>query len=76
MSRRVEIQPAPRGLARVETFIEGRLTGVSESMSVIAARQRAGAIGGDLVDHTLTPIRPLPMGRQPVAPPRPFGGVR
>lgn len=57
MSRRIEIQPEPRGMARVETFIGRRLTGISEAMPLAAARERAEALAGTravIVDHTTT----------------------
>lgn len=56
MSRRIEIQPAPNGMARVETFVGSRLTGMSEAMPLGAARLRAETLAGSagtIVDHTL-----------------------
>lgn len=52
MSRRIEIQPEPRGMARIETFVGSRLTGISEVMPVAAARLQAETMGGTVVDHT------------------------
>lgn len=55
MSRRIEIQPEPRGMARVETFVGSRLTGISEVMPLAAARRRAEVMAGarfPVVDHT------------------------
>jgi hypothetical protein len=62
MSRRIEIQPEPRGMARVETFVGSRLTGMSEPLPVEAARLRAETIAGagaEIVDHTVTQFAPV-----------------
>lgn len=67
MSRRVEIQPAPRGMARIETFVGRQLTSVSEAMPVAAARLRAESLAGArfvIVDHTRT--EPAPVTNRPV----------
>lgn len=55
MTRWVEIVPAGRGLAVVETYLDGRRTAMSESLPVPAARVRGDALagpGGRVVDHT------------------------
>jgi hypothetical protein len=53
MSRRIEIQPEPRGMARIETFVGSQLTGISEVMPLVAARLRAETMGDIVVDHTI-----------------------
>lgn len=63
MSRRIEIQPEPRGMARIETFVDSKLTGVSEALPLAAARLRAESMAGArsaIVDHTLTEFAPHP----------------
>lgn len=52
MARRIEIQPAPHGLAYVETYIDDRLTHRTEAMAVAAARLRAQTYGSNVTDHT------------------------
>jgi hypothetical protein len=62
MSRRIEIQPEPRGMARVETFVGSRLTGMSETLPLAAARSRAESMAGlraVIVDHTATQFAPV-----------------
>lgn len=55
MTRRVEIVPAGRGAAVVETYLDGRRTAMSEPLTVRRARERGAEIagqGGEVVDHT------------------------
>lgn len=62
MSRRVEIQPEPRGMAHIETFVGHRLTGVSGALPLAAARLRAEELAGSsgsVVDHTVTEFAPV-----------------
>lgn len=61
MNRRIEIQPEPRGMARIETFVGSRLTGMSEVLPLAAARLRAKQMVGDgrVVDHTETEFAPV-----------------
>lgn len=62
MNRRIEIQPAPRGMARVETFVGTWRTGMSETMPLAAARLRAESMAGAatvIVDHTATQFAPV-----------------
>jgi hypothetical protein len=54
---RIEIVPASRGLAVVETYVGGRRTAMSEALPLPAARIRgecAAGRSGDVVDHTRT----------------------
>jgi hypothetical protein len=55
MTKRIEIVPAARGTAVVETYLDGRRTAMSEPLPVPAARLRGEAsagLGGEVVDHT------------------------
>lgn len=55
MSRRIEIHLAPHRMARVETWIDNRCTGMTEALPLEAARFRAEFLAGataDIVDHT------------------------
>jgi hypothetical protein len=54
MTRHIEIVPAGRGTAVVETYLGGRRTAMSEPLPLAAARVRGerAAAGGEVVDHT------------------------
>lgn len=55
MTRRIEIQPAPHRMARVETWLDGRCTGISHAMSYTSALVQAETMAGstvEIVDHT------------------------
>lgn len=55
MSRRIEIHLAPWGKVRLETWINGRRTSISEAISPAAARFKVEALEGtttSVIDHT------------------------
>jgi len=54
MTLRIEIVPAGRGTAVVETYLGDRRTALSEPLPTAAARLRgeAAAAGGEVIDHT------------------------
>lgn len=55
MNRRVEIHLAPWGKVRLETWINGHRTGVSEAISPEVAKKRIEALAGtvtQIIDHT------------------------
>ena len=57
MTKRLEIVRALRGYrvvrnaAAIQTFLDDRLTAVSESMPLIEAREKAAASGLPVIDH-------------------------
>lgn len=52
MTHHVEIVLARRGMAVLETYLDGRVTAISEMLPTVAARARAAATGLAVIDHT------------------------
>lgn len=55
MSRRIEIHPAPWGRVRLETWLNGRRTSISEAISRADAQTRVETLSKtnvEIVDHT------------------------
>lgn len=62
MSRRIEIQPAPHRMARVEMWLGNRCTSMSGALPLEAARLRAETLAGataEIVDHTEYEFAPV-----------------